>query len=53
MIILDAAKQPLDDYRVVDLNRVAATADDQASLWIEQGLEPGAHGVDPAEYYLN
>ena len=53
MIILDAGKQPLDDYRVVDLNQVSATADDQASLWIEQGLEPGAYGVDPAEYYLN
>jgi putative nucleotidyltransferase with HDIG domain len=53
MIILDAAKQPLKDYRVVDLNQVAATADDQASLWIEQGLEPGAYEVDPAEYYLN
>jgi len=53
MIILDAEKRPLDDYRVVDLNQVSATADDQASLWIEQGLEPGAYGVDPAEYYLN
>ncbi len=53
MIILDAEKQPLADYRVVDLNQVSATADDQASLWIEQGLEPGAYGVDPAEYYLN
>ena len=39
--------------RVVDLNEVSATADDQASLWIESGLEPGAFGVDPAEYYLN
>ena len=53
MIILDAGKQPLADYRVVDLNQVSATADNQASLWIEQGLEPGAYGVDPAEYYLN
>lgn len=53
MIILDAEKQPLADYRVVDLNQVSATADDQASLWIESGLEPGAYGVDPAEYYLN
>lgn len=53
MIILDADKRPLDDYRVVDLNAVSATADDQVSLWIEQGLEPGAFGVDPAEYYLN
>jgi len=53
MVILDAEKRPLDDYRVVDLNGVSATADDQASLWIEQGLEPGAYGIDPAEYYLN
>ena len=53
MVILDAEKQPLADYRVVDLNQVSATADNQASLWIEQGLEPGAYGVDPAEYYLN
>jgi putative nucleotidyltransferase with HDIG domain len=53
MIILDAEKHPLAEYRVVDLNNVSATADDQASLWIEQGLEPGAYGVDPAEYYLN
>jgi HD-GYP domain-containing protein (c-di-GMP phosphodiesterase class II) len=53
MVILDPDKRPLDEYRVVDLNRVSATADDQASLWIEQGLEPGAFGVDPAEYYLN
>jgi putative nucleotidyltransferase with HDIG domain len=53
MIILDDGKQPLAEYRVVDLNKVSATADDQSSLWIEQGLEPGAFGIDPAEYYLN
>ncbi len=53
MIILDADKRPLARYRVVDLNQAPATADDQASLWIESGLEPGAFGVDPAEYYLN
>ena len=53
MIILDKDKKPLENYRVVDLNRVPATADDQASLWIESGLEPGAFGVDPAEYYLD
>jgi putative nucleotidyltransferase with HDIG domain len=53
MIILDAQKKPLADYRVVDLNQVSATADDQTSLWIESGLEPGAYGVDPSEYYLN
>lgn len=53
MIILDRDHRPLDEFRVVDLNKVPATADDQASLWIESGLEPGAFGVDPADYYLN
>ena len=53
MIILDRNRKPLADYRVVDLNQMSSTADDQASLWIESGLEPGAFGVDPAEYYLN
>lgn len=53
MIVLDAGKQALDEYRLVDLNRVSAAAGDPSSLWIEQGLEPGAFGVDPAEYYLN
>ncbi|MDH4261297.1 MAG: HD-GYP domain-containing protein, partial [Gammaproteobacteria bacterium] len=53
MIILDRDRKPLADYRVVDLNQMSSTADDQASLWIESGLEPGAFGVDPAEYYLN
>lgn len=53
MIILDPDKKPLANYRVVDLNQMTATADNQTSLWIESGLEPGAFGVDPAEYYLN
>lgn len=53
MIILDADKQPLAEFRVVDLNQISPTADDPSSLWIESGLEPGAYGVDPAEYYLN
>ena len=53
MIILDKDKKQLDDYRVVDLNDVSATADNQSSLWIESGLEPGAYGIDPADYYLN
>ena len=53
MIILDQDKKPLEDFRVVDLNQVTATADDQSSLWIESGLEPGAFGINPADYYLN
>lgn len=53
MIILDKDKKPLDEYRVVNLNEMSATADNQSSLWIESGLEPGAYGIDLADYYLN
>jgi putative nucleotidyltransferase with HDIG domain len=53
MVILGADKRPLGEYRVVDLNQISPTADDPSSLWIESGLEPGAYGIDPAEYYLN
>lgn len=53
MIILGRDQKPLADFRSVDLNRFSGTADNQASLWIESGLEPGAFGIDPADYYLN
>lgn len=53
MIILGPDKKQLEDYRVVDLAQFTPAADDPSSLWIESGLEPGAYGVDPAEYYLN
>ena len=53
MIIMDAAKQLLDQFQVVDLNEEKVASQGNLSLWIETGLPPGSHGIDPAEFYLN
>jgi HD-GYP domain-containing protein (c-di-GMP phosphodiesterase class II) len=51
MVVLDAKKKPLQKFRRVDLR---AESDDsgELSLWIRWGLEPGAYGIDPSDYYL-
>ena len=53
MVIMGADNQPLDNFRVVDLNEETATNESRQSLWIECGLPPGAHGIDPTEYYID
>ena len=53
MIIMDADKQLLDQFQVVDLNKEKVAPQGNHSLWIERGLPPGSHGIDPAEFYLN
>jgi len=52
MMVLDADKQPRGDCPVVDLAMQTKSEDGTESLWIEKGLEPGAHGIDPVEYYI-
>jgi HD-GYP domain-containing protein (c-di-GMP phosphodiesterase class II) len=52
-LILDAQKQTREEFTTVDL----LTCDENSgkaepSLWITRGLERGAHGIDPAEYFL-
>ena len=53
MAIMDTDKQLLDDFRVIDLNEETVTNEGRQSLWIERGLPPGAHGIDPTEYYID
>ncbi len=53
MIIMDANKKTLDDFRIIDLNEETATDSGGQSLWIERGLPPGMHGIDPTEYYID
>jgi len=53
MLVLDAAKQPRNDFPLIDLSIQTKAEGDQESLWIEQGLEPCAYGIDPAEFYLS
>jgi hypothetical protein len=52
-LILNAQKQVREEFTTVDL----LTCDENSgkaepSLWITQGLERGAHGIDPAESFL-
>ena len=53
MLILDAQKKVREEFATVDLltcdeNTVTA----EPTLWITQGLERGAYGIDPTEYFL-
>jgi putative nucleotidyltransferase with HDIG domain len=53
MLILDATKKVRDEFTTIDL----LTCDENSSrgqpgLWITRGLERGAHGIDPTEYFL-
>jgi HD-GYP domain-containing protein (c-di-GMP phosphodiesterase class II) len=52
MLILDANKQPLDDFRLVDLADVQADADG-APLNVRSGLPQGAYGIDRAALFLD
>jgi len=53
MIIKDANKKTLDDFRIIDLNEEKVTDSGEQSLWIECGLPPGMHGIDPTEFYID
>jgi len=53
MVIMDANKTLLDDFRVVNLDKETVASSERASLWIETGLAPGTYGIDPTEFYLN
>lgn len=53
MLIMDSKKQMLEEFRVLDLNEETVTQLGEHSLWIERGLPPGEHGIDPTEFYLN
>jgi HD-GYP domain-containing protein (c-di-GMP phosphodiesterase class II) len=52
MLVLNANKQLRNEFPVVDLCEMPADASEPGGIWILHGLEPGAYGVDPREYYL-
>lgn len=49
MVLLDAAKEPLHGTQTIDL--VIESASD-AEVHVVNCLEPGAHGLDPDEFFL-
>jgi HD-GYP domain-containing protein (c-di-GMP phosphodiesterase class II) len=52
MLILDAEKKVRSDFVIVDLQNYEEAGASGPSLWIAHGLEPGAFGIDPTEYFL-
>jgi HD-GYP domain-containing protein (c-di-GMP phosphodiesterase class II) len=53
MLILDAQKNIRDEFSAVDLQLCEENnATGNPALWITRGLEPGAYGIDPTEYFL-
>jgi HD-GYP domain-containing protein (c-di-GMP phosphodiesterase class II) len=53
MLILDADKKVRDQFPAIDLQLFTKENENgNPALWINQGLEPGAYGVDPTEFFL-
>lgn len=52
MVILDSDKNMCEDFRNIDLRLNASDDINHEARWIDHGLEVGAYGIDPAEYFL-
>jgi HD-GYP domain-containing protein (c-di-GMP phosphodiesterase class II) len=53
MLILDADKKVRDQFPAIDLQLYTKENENgNPALWINHGLEPGAYGVDPTEFFL-
>lgn len=51
MLVLNSDKQPLDHFPIINLLNELEDRNGYP-LAIASSLEPGAHGIDPAEYFL-
>jgi HD-GYP domain-containing protein (c-di-GMP phosphodiesterase class II) len=51
MLVLDARKQPRASHETLDLRKVPDGASQEGARWITSGLEPGAYGLDPKDYF--
>lgn len=51
MLLLTAAKTPVSRHAVLDLKARPAGGDSDEARWILRGLEPGAFGLDPRDYF--
>jgi hypothetical protein len=51
MLLLNASKAPVSRHALLDLKAKPASANDGEAFWISRGLEPGAYGLDPKDYF--
>jgi hypothetical protein len=52
LLVLDADKQPLREYRSVDLRKCPGDQGARNACWILRGHESGAFGLDPKNYFI-
>ncbi len=51
MLLLDPAKAPVSRHALMDLKARPAGGGEEEARWILRGLEPGAFGLDPRDYF--
>jgi len=51
MLLLDRNKVPVEVHRTIDLRKLPAAAGEAGAQWITHGLEPGAFGLDPKDFF--
>ena len=52
MLVLDASKKPLPEYRALDLRKCPGEQNQSNACWIVRGHEAGAFGLDPKNYFI-
>jgi HD-GYP domain-containing protein (c-di-GMP phosphodiesterase class II) len=51
MLLLNPDKSPVSRHALMDLKARPAGGEDDEARWIIRGLEPGAFGLDPRDYF--
>jgi hypothetical protein len=51
MLLLNADKTPVGRHALMDLKAKPAGGDEDEARWILRGLDPGAFGLDPRDYF--
>ncbi len=52
IVVLDAQGNKQEKLVVLDLSKYAKEGKNKLDLWIAHELQPGAHGIQPNEYFL-
>lgn len=52
MLILDENKNTMDEFPIINLDDKNIGAFYENSIWITRGLEAGAYGINPEDYFL-
>ena len=51
MLLLNNNKLPVAAHTTIDLRKLPAAAGDSGARWITRGLDPGAYGLDPKDFF--